>query len=174
MRYLFSARHGHYNDKNGELTFEGLEQIEGLANEIKTIVSVPPCLVFAGEKRVVQTARLLKERLKILDAQDVYARNERCKILDDLAFNAYTSKVNQYDAMIFVSHECPALDNARYLAQKIGFDKKIVYDMDHMLLAEGHALLLDLEQKTFKTIPIEKIIPKINRVQSYENIDLAF
>lgn len=169
MRYLISARHGHYDDSTGDLTPKGLGQIEELASAIKDIMDPNSlCMTCAGEKRVVQTAETLAKKLGISELHHLGPENYLIKgtyrIREDLIFEADNSWAKEYSALIFVSHECPTLENARYLAEKTDFDKKQIRELNIMQLFEGKAVLLDLKQKTLKTIPLEKSIQKIKKI----------
>lgn len=178
MRYLISGRHGHYDDCTGDLTSKGLEQIEDLASAIKDITDPNSlCMTYAGERRVVQTAETLAKKLGISDSRridsDTYLIKGTYSIRGDLAFEAYKSWAKEYSALIFVSHELPTIDNTYKFAEKMHFDKKVLERFIRMGLNEGRAILLDLEQKTFKTIPSEKIIHR-TKITPSDNTPLAF
>jgi phosphohistidine phosphatase SixA len=176
MRYFISARHGDYSgddraDERDELTPKGIMQIKNLAGAVKSIVgSDNICLASTNARRVIQTAGILQKELNISDYIQVSGRNERGEIAKDTAFKIFSSKEGLYQAMIFVTHELPASKNAGYIAMKRGFSDEIVFGLDFgCCLDTGHAVLLDLEQKTHRVIPEIKPAPKKRVRESQED-----
>lgn len=155
MKHLFLVRHGDYNREDGDLSFYGMNQIEKLAKEMKSIAG--DCkdyyIISSLAVRAQRSAQIIAKEFNVPTfdrVRELWPLEE-----DDLTYEEMRKIDNliephkEKDVVALTTHYEVLESYPTYLVEKL-FGKK-VYNIPEVRKGEGFHL--DLERKTYQMIP---------------------